>query len=91
MPFEYDFSDELKETMKKLAKKDKRRCEITLKKIGEITSRDNETIDFYKNLRNDLKEYKRVHIDHSFVLTFHVFKKENFILVQRLEHHDYMY
>ena len=91
MPFRYDFSDELEETLEKLFKKDRKRYEMTLKKIEEIASRDNLSIDFYKNLRHDLKEYKRVHIDKSFVLIFKVYKKENYILFDKLKHHDDIY
>lgn len=91
MPFRYDFSDELEDTLKKLFSKDKTRYEIFFKKVNEIVSRDHNSIDFYKNLRHDLKEYKRVHIDKSFVLLFKVFKKENFILFDKLKHHDEVY
>ena len=91
MPFRYDFSDELEETLEKLFKKDRKRYEIALKKIEEISSRDNSSIDFYKNLRHDLNEYKRVHIDKSFVLIFKVSRKENHILFDKLKHHDDIY
>lgn len=91
MPFRYDFSDELKEVLSKLVKKDRTRYEIFLKKVEEVSSRDETTIDAYKNLRHDLKEYKRVHIDKNFVLLFKVFKKERFILFDRLDHHDNIY
>lgn len=91
MPFKYDVSDELEDTLNKLFKKDKKRYNYVLKKIEEVASRDSETIDFYKNLKHNLKEYKRVHIDKSFVLIFKVFKKEKFILFDRLDHHDNIY
>ncbi|MBI4044196.1 MAG: addiction module toxin RelE [Candidatus Diapherotrites archaeon] len=91
MPFRYDFSDELEETLKRLFKKDRQTYEAAMKKIEEIASRDENTIDFYKNLRYGLKEYKRVHIAKNLVLLFKVFKKEKFILFDRLEHHDNAY
>mgnify|MGYP001558220567 CR=1 FL=1 len=91
MPFKYDFSDELKKTLKKLVAKDRQRYEIIMKKVEEVVSRNPETIDFYKNLRHDLKDFKRVHIDKSFVLIFRVYRKENFILFQRFRHHDQIY
>lgn len=91
MPFKYDFSDELEETLSKLFKKDRKRCETLLKKIEEISLRDETTIEYYKNLMYDLKEYKRVHIDKSFVLLFKVFKKEKFILFDKFKHHDEIY
>lgn len=91
MSFKYDFSDELEETLKKLFKKDKRKYEATIKKIEEVSSRDKQTINYYKNLKHNLKEYKRVHIDKNFVLLFKVFKKEKLILFDRLKHHDDVY
>ncbi|MEK6823481.1 MAG: hypothetical protein AABY06_00450, partial [Nanoarchaeota archaeon] len=68
--FDFDLSDELKIILKKLAKKDKKKVEIINKKIKEIINCDKISINHYKNLRYDLKEFKRVHIDNSFVLTF---------------------
>lgn len=91
MPFKYEFSEELEETLEKLFKRDRQRYEITLKKIEEITQRDGNTIDYYKNLRQDLKKYKRVHIDKSFVLIFRVFRNEKIILFDKLQHHDDIY
>ncbi len=91
MSFKYDFSDKLEETLTKLYKKDRKRYETIMKKTEEIASRDSDTIEFYKNLRYDEKEYKRVHIDKSFVLLFKVFKEKNFILFDRFDHHDNIY
>ena len=91
MPFNYDFSEELKKTLKKLSKRDPKRYEAVFKKVEEVVSRNSETIDFYKNLRHDMKDFKRVHIDKSFVLLFRVYRKENFILFQRFKHHDQIY
>ncbi len=68
MPFKYDFSDELKKTLKKLYAKDRQRYEMIMNKAEEVASRNPETIDFYKNLRHDLKDFKRVHIDKSLCL-----------------------
>ncbi|MCR4335862.1 MAG: addiction module toxin RelE [archaeon] len=91
MPFKYNLSEDLKKTLKKLFKKDKRRYESAMKKIEEVISRDPKTIDFYKNLKYDMKDFKRVHIDKSFVLTFRVYRKEKFILFQKFKHHDQIY
>ena len=91
MPFKYNLSKELKKTLKKLFKKDNKRYEAALKKIEEVISRDVKTIDFYKNLRHDMKDFKRVHIDKSFVLTFRVYRKDKFILFQKFKHHDQIY
>ena len=58
-----------------------------LKKIEEIITSD---VEHYKNLRYDLKEYKRVHIGH-FVLVFRYNKTENIISFDDLDHHDNIY
>lgn len=91
MTFDFDLSDELKLLIKKLQKKDRVRIIILNKKIKEIIDNDKTTIDKYKNLRYGLKEYKRVHIDKSFVLIFKVDKEKNHILFERLKHHDEVY
>lgn len=89
--FDFDLSDELKLKIRKLLKKDRKKAEIINKKIKEIISCNSSTIEHYKNLRHDLKEYKRVHIDTHFVLTFHVDKQKNFILFVDFAHHDDVY
>jgi mRNA-degrading endonuclease YafQ of YafQ-DinJ toxin-antitoxin module len=86
--FDFDLTDELTFTIKKLLKKDKKRAEIINKKIKEIINNDNKTIDRYYNCSYDYKEYKHVHIDKSFVLLFKVEKEDNFILFAKLGHHD---
>lgn len=91
MPFSFDLSDELKATIRVLAKKDKKTTEILNKKIKQIADSDETTIDHYKNMRYGLKEYKRVHIAKSFVLFFAVFKEKKFILFDKFGHHDDMY
>ena len=91
MPLKQDFSDELKAKLKKLIRKDKRRYEMIIKKMKEITSSDEETINRYKNLRYDLKDEKRVHINGSFVLTFKFIKEKKFILFTDFDHHDKIY
>ncbi|OIO24634.1 hypothetical protein AUJ14_05760 [Candidatus Micrarchaeota archaeon CG1_02_55_22] len=90
MPFDFDFTDELKLTLSRLAKRNKPLAEEVKKKVRQVTASDGETVEHYKNLRHDLKNYKRVHVG-SFVLFFRVFKEENFILFDRLAHHDDAY
>ncbi len=91
MTFSFDLSDNLYKTLQKLAKKDKNRVMIINKKIKEIISQDEVSIQHYKNLRYDLKNYKRVHIDKSFVLIFKVMLKEKHMLFVRFAHHDDIY
>ena len=89
--FNFDVSDGLKLKIKKLVKKDKKKVEIINKKIKEIITNDSESINRYKNLKYNLKEYKRVHIDKHFVLTFKVDLPSNFILFTDFDHHDNIY
>lgn len=89
--FNFGFSDKLKLIISKLAKKDKKKVEIINKKIKEIINNDSETISRYKNLRQDLSDLKRVHIDKHFVLTFKVDIVNNFILFWDFDHHDNIY
>ena len=89
--FNFDLSDELKFKIRKLAKKDRKRVEIINKKIKEVINSDLESIKHYKNLKYDMKEFKRVDIDSSFVLTFKVDLQNKFILFVDLDHHDNIY
>ena len=89
--FDFNLTDGLKIILKKLIKKDKKKVEIINKKIKEIVNSDRQLIQHYKNLRHDLKEYKRVHIDRSFVLAFKVDLANNFILFVDFDHHDKIY
>ncbi len=89
--FDFNITDELKIIIKRLVKRDKKKVEIINKKIKEIVNSDFQSIQHYKNLRHNLKEYKRVHIDGSFVLVFKVDISNNFILFVDFDHHDRIY
>lgn len=89
--FSFDLSEELKFKISKLCRKDPKKVEIINKKIKEIINCDNVSINHYKNLRYDMKEFKRVHIDSSFVLTFKLDIRNNFILFADFDHHDKIY
>lgn len=91
MGLEHDFSDVLKLKLKKLFLKDRSRYEILMKKIESISASDEFTIEHYKNLKHDLSDRKRVHINKSFVLTFNYDKKRKFILFLDFDHHDNIY
>jgi YafQ family addiction module toxin component len=89
--FNFDLTDELKAIIEKLSKKDKKRVEIINKKIKQIVNSDQTFIEHYKNLKYDLREFKGVHIDSSFVLVFRVNIPKNFILFVDFDHHDRIY
>lgn len=89
--FNFNLTDELKSIIEKLARKDKKKTEIINKKIRQIINSDLVSIQHYKNLKHDLKEFKAVHIDSSFVLVFKVDIPRNFILFVDFDHHDRIY
>ena len=89
--FKYQLSDKLKGIIRVLNKKARKRSLILAEKIQEIVKNDLKTIERYKNLRRDLKDYKRVHIDRHFVLIFRVDKEKNFILFSDFDHHGNVY
>lgn len=91
MQFAYDFEPSLKKKLARLFKKDRQRYEILMKKIEQITALEETELEHFKNLRHDLKDEKRVHIDKSFVLTFRVDKNRKFILFLDFDHHDNIY
>ena len=91
MPFTYDFTASLKTTLEKLYRKDKKRYEIVLKKVEQIANSDDPAIERFKNLRHEMSDQKRVHIDKSFVLTFKVDRKNRHILFTDFDHHDNVY
>lgn len=78
----------MKIILEKLSSKDKRKVLIINKKIKQIIECDPISIDRYKNCRYDLSDYKRVHVNSHFVMTFKVNKDKNFILFEDFGHHD---
>jgi YafQ family addiction module toxin component len=86
----YNFkkSKNLDRILLKLSKKDKDLFEQVIKKIEEVINSHN--INHYKNLRHDLKDYKRVQVG-SFVLVFKYNEKENLIYFIDFDHHDKIY
>lgn len=86
--YDYEIKSPLQKILNKLSKKDKKLYEQILKKIDEIIN--SESIEHYKNLRYDLKEFKRVHIGH-FVLVFKFNKNNNLISFEDFKHHDKIY
>lgn len=87
--YNFERSDKLIKIFWKLFKKDKRRYEATLNKIDKVIN--SEDPDHYKNLSYDMKQFKGVHIDSHFVLTFKVDKSKNLIRFEDLQHHDIIY
>ena len=86
--YNYEIKPSLRDILRKLSKKDNILYKFTLKKIEEIIN--SESIEHYKNLRHNMKDYKRVHIGH-FVLIFSYNEKFNLISFEDFEHHDKIY
>jgi len=89
--FNFNLTDEFRLIIKKLSRKDKKRTEIINKKIKQIVNSYLAFVQHLKNLRHDLKDFKRVHIDSSFILVFKVYISKNFILFVDFDHHDRIY
>ena len=88
MSFNVITSDGLKETLKRLKRKDTVLFKQVQKKINQVASFDETTIQHFKNLKGNLSDYKRVHIG-SFVLFFEI--SGDIIIFDRLVHHDEAY
>ncbi|HLC95953.1 MAG TPA: hypothetical protein VJH97_01395 [Candidatus Nanoarchaeia archaeon] len=84
--FEYDIHDTLRAKLAKLGKKDRVLTSIFYKKVLEIISRDEKTINAYKNLRSPLQEYKRIHLTGNYILLFSV--KGGKVLFMDIKHWD---
>lgn len=76
---------DLDRILKKLSKKDKTQFEAVIAKMEQIARGS----DHYKNLRAPFNEYKRVHINASFVLIFKIDKDT--VLFRYYAHHDEVY
>ena len=88
IPREYKPSREFDRILDKLQKKDKQLYENLLNKMEEVFNSIN--IEHYKNLRYNMKDSKRVHIDH-FVLVFQYDVPIDMINFDDFDHHDNIY
>ena len=86
--FDSDFTEKLKEKLKKLKRKDPKTFNSLQKKIFQIINCDLESINHFKNLKKPLNHLKRVHIG-SFVLTFQL--QKDIIIFEDFAHHDDAY
>lgn len=84
-----ELTPSLRRKLNKISKKDKNFYEQVLKKINEILCC--EDVNHYKNLRNPLQDFKRVHIRGSFVLIFEYIEKEDKVVFSNIDHHDNIY
>ena len=85
----YEFADDLKRILAKLAKKDPESCKAVKNKVEEIVNSGN--VDHYKPLKYDLKNLKAVHVRKSFVLVFEYDHANDTIWFLDYDHHDLIY
>jgi len=88
MSFLFDISPSLEKALDKLGQKDRGLAIAVRKKMEQIASCDEISIQHFKNLRHDLSYLKRVQIG-SFVLVFRI--KDDIIIFEDFDHHDRIY
>ncbi len=86
--YKFKIEDELEKILLKIKKKDNFQYNKIRNKIKDVANSDN--IDHYKNLKHDLKDYKRVHVG-NFVILFRFDKIEDKIYFVYYDHHDNVY
>ncbi len=89
--WKFEYSEHLTEILKKVKKKSPVQYEIIKKKIEDIKTKIPLNPDYFKNLQHGLSDFKRVHIDKHFVLTFKVNKQNRLIRFEDYDHHDNIY
>jgi mRNA-degrading endonuclease RelE of RelBE toxin-antitoxin system len=84
--YSYEFDEELKEGLKKLAKKDKPLFLEFQKKVVQLI----ENPFLGKPLKNIMKGKRRVHLGH-FVLIYELLDNDHKVIFLKLAHHDDAY
>jgi mRNA-degrading endonuclease RelE of RelBE toxin-antitoxin system len=87
MTFKDEYSEVLVRKLKKLKKKNPKQYLIICKKRDEILKDPGR----YKNLRYDLSDKKRVHIDKHFILIFKVDLSNKIVKFLDYDNHDKVY
>jgi len=85
--YDIEIMPSLDKILQKLSKRDKKKLEAILKKMEEIVQNPHH----YKNLKYPLNDFKRVHIDKSFVLVFTVDENDKKVIFVDFDHHDNIY
>lgn len=87
MTFRDEYSEQLVKKLNKLKKKNPEQYKIICKKRDEILINP----ERYKNLRHDMSDRKRVHIDKHFVLVFKVDLENRIVKFLDYDHHNKIY
>ena len=80
-----DFKKQLKKV------KDKQSQNNIKSKIKEIAITVESNPDYYKNLKKPMQEYKRTHVNNSFVLIFRIDEENKKLIFFDYAHHDGAY
>jgi len=89
--FKYTLSKILKKKVDKLFKKDKILALNFKKKILEVISHNEITINTYKNLKKPMQDKKRIHLTDNYILLFQVDIQNNRILFVDILHYNKVY
>ena len=87
MKYRIKVRSSLDRKLHKLLKRNRRRYQLVLKKVTEITNNPLR----YKNLKAPLDVWKRVHVNKHFVLAFSVDERTRTIYLEDFDHHDNIY
>ncbi len=85
--YSLSISPNLDKIFDKLAKRNPKQLEILFKKVDGVLQNPHR----YKNLRAPLNNWKRVHIDAHFVLTYSVDEVNKKVVLEDYGHHDKIY
>lgn len=85
------FDPEFETILEVLAKKDSKLHDNIVKKIMDIAETLEWNPNHHKNLRAPLQNFKRVHVNDSFVLIFKVDKYNKEVVFYDYDHHDKIY
>ena len=91
MVLTFNISEELENKIEKQVTKDKKLSQELYKKIKEIIDNDDQTIEYYNNLRYSFSDRKRVPVGKHFVLIFKYIKEKKHLIFLDFEHHDKIY
>lgn len=85
--YNLDIRPSLKKKLIKLGTRNPKQAEIIAKKSEEIVIDPHR----YKNLKAPLNNWKRVHIDKHFILTFSIDEDAKTIILEDYDHHKKIY
>ena len=85
--YELWLRENVKKEFEKLKHKDKRRLEVIDKKIQQILQDPYK----FKPLRAPMQNFRRVHVNKSFVLIYTIDEISKRVYIERYDHHDNVY